>query len=337
MILVTGGTGLVGSHLLYSLVESGEKVRAIHRKNSDLERVKHIFSYFGKEAESLYDKIEWTEACLTDIPSLTKAFEGITKVYHAAAYVSFNPKHYHKLEKVNVEGTANIVNLCLSHPVEKLCHFSSVATLGKNPAGKEIDEECHWNPDEESSVYSITKYGAEMEVWRGMQEGLDAVILNPGIILGSGFWYSGTGAFFSSAEKNNAYYTLGENGFTDVADVVKIAVALMNSPLKNERFVVVSENRSFKDLFTSIAFSLGKKLPHRELKPWMLALAWRLDKIRNLLTGSRQKLFRSIAKSAVAKRHYSNKKITETLHYTFLPLEETISRIASDLKKDWHG
>lgn len=328
MILVTGGTGLVGAHLLFSLLQKGEKVRAIHRKNSNLNRVKSLFEVLGKA--SLYDKIEWKEANLIDIPQLSEAFQDINKVYHAAAYVSFNPKHYQKLVKSNVEGTANIVNLSLHFGVEKLCYFSSVATLSPIPGNEMIDEECFWNAEEDSSVYAITKYAAEMEVWRGTQEGLKSVILNPGIILGSGFWNSGTGAFFSRIHKNLNYYPTGVTGFVAVEDVVCIAEKLMKSTIENERFVIVAENRSFHDIFSLIATALNKKPPQKPLQPWLLQFLWRLDKMRSIITFSKPQLFKSTAKAASRKRYFSNQKVAEKLQFSFTKLEKSINRIAKD-------
>jgi len=166
MILVTGGTGLVGAHLLYYLLLENDKVKAIHRKNSDLQAVKKVFSYYTKDFEAVFQKIEWVEADITDVYLLEKAFENITKVYHAAALVSFNPKDYKTMRKVNIEGTSNIVNLCIDKKVKKLCFVSSIATIDKTIKNNNIDEECEWNTETNNYGYAITKYGAEMEVWR---------------------------------------------------------------------------------------------------------------------------------------------------------------------------
>lgn len=209
MILVTGGTGLVGSHLLYALLQKGQQVRAIHRKGSDLNNVKKIFGYYSEDAASLFNSIEWMEANITNIPQLEDAFKGVTQVYHAAAYVDFKPKNYYKLKKANIEGTANIVNLCLTFKVEKLCYVSSIATLGTPVNGQPITEETHWNPESQNSVYAITKFGAEMEVWRGSQEGLKTVIVNPGVILGEGLWHKGSGSIVKRVAKGLTYYTTG--------------------------------------------------------------------------------------------------------------------------------
>lgn len=332
MILVTGGTGLVGAHLIYFLLEEGQKVRAIHRAKSNLKAVKEVFSYYTTNPNAVFDKIEWVEADLNDIPALTNAFKEVSYVYHAAAYVSFDPKNFQKLKKSNIEGTANIVNLCLSHQVKKLCHVSSIATLGKE--GKEyLDEEHFWNPDDDNNVYAISKYGAEMEVWRATQEGLDAVIINPGVILGSGFWNKGTGAIFSKVFKGLPYYTNGVMGFIDVVDVVKIAMLLMKSDIKNQRFILVAENETYKNLFSAIAKAFGKTLPQKELKPWMLAIAWRVDFLKGLLPRTEQMLFKSTAEAIVMRQKYNTSKIKEALGYSFVPLEKTIELIAANFKK----
>lgn len=329
MILVTGGTGLVGAHLLHFLLKDGQKVKAIHRANSNLEAVKQVFSYYTEAPENLFNQIEWVEANLIDIPALTKAFEGVEYVYHAAAYVSFDPKNFQKLKRSNIEGTANIVNLCLHFKVKKLCHVSSIATFGKT-GNKMTTEDSQWNPDDDNNVYAISKYGAEMEVWRGTQEGLDAVIINPGVILGSGFWNKGTGVLFNKVYKGLSYYTRGEMGFVDVVDVVKIGIKLMKSPVKNECFILVSKNESYKQLLSNIAIAFNKTPPKKELKPWMLNVAWRLEFLKNKLYFGKQMLFKSTAEALVKKRHYDNSKIKQVLHYDFIPLSKTIETITKN-------
>lgn len=333
MILVTGGTGLVGAHLLYFLVKAGHNVRAIHRKNSDLAKAKRVFGYFDNQPDELFRRVEWVEANLIDLPALTVAFKDVSIVYHAAAYVSFNPAHYHKLKKSNVEGTANIVNLCLQHQVQKLCYISSVAVLSKGVNAAVITEENYWNAEESSSVYGITKYGAETEVWRGTQEGLDAVILNPGIILGSGFWQSGTGAFFTKINRSLPFYTTGVNAFVDVIDVVNIAIKLTTSPITNERFILVSENQSFGHVFKHIAKALQQKPPTIQLLYWQLLVIYRLDWLLSLL-GKKPALFKSTVKASVQKRTYTNEKVRTMLGYEFTPLNETIQRVAKDFLKE---
>ena len=211
MVLVTGGTGLIGSHLLFKLTQQGENVRATYRVGSDLDQVKVVFSYYSDDSESLFNQIEWVEADLNDIPKLTLAFENISHVYHCAALISFDPSDYKLLRKTNIKGTANIVNLCSAFSVKKLCYVSSIATLGYNP--ERIDEETHWSGNQDQSVYAISKYGAEMEVWRGTQEGVSTVIVNPGVVLGPGFWSSGSGLLFKMAAKGKMYATKGVTGY----------------------------------------------------------------------------------------------------------------------------
>jgi nucleoside-diphosphate-sugar epimerase len=329
MILVTGGTGLVGSHLLYFLLKSGASVRAIHRKTSNLEAVKKVFSYETEDAENLFNKIDWVAANITDIPALSEAFKGITHVYHAAAYISFDPKHYYKLKKSNIEGTANIVNLCLANNIQKLCYVSSVATLGENPTGNLVSEITEWNPEEDNSVYAITKFGAEMEVWRGTQEGLDVVIVNPGVILGEGFWDSGSGIIFKRVAKGIPFYFGGGIGVVDVKDVVLIMQQLMESGCTNEKYILVESNVSYQQLLTQISTSLGKKPPMKEAPKWILSVLSQLDWFSATFFGTKRRLLKSTVNSMYTESFYDASKIKKELSYTFTPFEETVVRVAS--------
>ena len=331
MILVTGGTGLVGSHLLFKLVSNNEIVRAIYRREKTLKRVKHIFSYFSDDAESLFNKIEWIEADLNDIPKLEDVFRDISLVYHCAAFVSFEPDKENVLRKINIEGTANIVNLCISNSIQKLCYVSSIAAIGHhNNPEKLIDEDTVWNPEDDNSVYAISKYGAELEVWRGTQEGLDAVIVNPGIILGAGYWNGGSsGSLFKQIHRGMKYYVNGVTGYIDVWDVVNIMHLLMESDVTNERFILVSENLSFKVFQTKVAENLKVKPPYREAKPWLLNIVWRLDWLQFQLLGKRRRLSKQAAKSATTVTKYDNSKLEKTLNYQFKPIDESISEVSN--------
>lgn len=336
MILVTGGTGLVGSHLLFQLLKSNMAIRAIYRREKTLKRVKHVFSYFSDDAETLFNKIEWIEADINNIPQLQAAFKGITHVYHCAAFVSFEPDKYRLLRKINIEGTANIVNLCLSHKVEKLCYVSSIATIGhhSNP-DKLIDEHTEWNPEDDNNVYAITKYGAELEVWRGTQEGLDAVIVNPGIIIGAGFWNGGSsGNMFKRMHNGMSYYTTGVTGFVDVWDVVNAMQWLMTSTIKNEGFILVAESLSFKTVQTKIAEALEVKPPTKEAKPWILGIAWRLDWLNQKLFGKRRSLSKQAAKSTIRISKYDNTKLKNALDFEFKPINTSIDEVSQLFQKD---
>ena len=336
MILVTGGTGLVGSHLLFKLVSNNENVRAIYRREKTLQRVKHVFSYFSDDAENLFNKIEWVEADINDIPKLEDAFKGITSVYHCAALVSFEPDKYITLRKVNIKGTANIVNLGISHKVKKLCYVSSIAAIGHHSdSGKLIDEQTAWNPEEDNSVYAITKYGAELEVWRGTQEGLDAVIVNPGIILGAGYWNGGSsGNLFKQIHKGMRYFVNGVSGYVDVWDVVNSMHQLMTGPIKNESFILVSENLSFKTFQTKTALALNVKPPTKEAKPWLLNVVWRLDWLNFKLFGKRRSLSKQTAKSAVSITKYDNSKLKSKLSFEFKAIDESIDEVSKLYLKD---
>lgn len=336
MILVTGGTGLVGSHLLFQLLKSNMAIRAIYRREKTLKRVKHVFSYFSDDAETLFNKIEWIEADINNIPQLQAAFKSITHVYHCAAFVSFEPDKYRLLRKINIEGTANIVNLCLSHKVEKMCYVSSIATIGhqSNPE-KLIDEHTEWNPEDDNNVYAITKYGAELEVWRGTQEGLDAVIVNPGIIIGAGFWNGGSsGNMFKRMHNGMSYYTTGVTGFVDVWDVVNAMQWLMTSTIKNEGFILVAESLSFKTVQTKIAEALEVKPPTKEAKPWILGIAWRLDWLNQKLFGKRRSLSKQAAKSTIRISKYDNTKLKNALDFEFKPINTSIDEVSQLFQKD---
>jgi nucleoside-diphosphate-sugar epimerase len=330
MILVTGGTGLVGAHLLYHLVLKHPKVRATHRASSDLASVKKVFSYYTKDVEVLYKKIEWVAANITEIPALTKAFEGITHVYHCAAFVSFNPKHYHALKKANIEGTANVVNIALANNVKKICYVSSIATLGQSLNGGYITEETVWNPEDKNSVYSITKYGAEMEVWRGTQEGLDAVIINPGVILGEGYWHSSSGRLITRAAKGAKYYTKGSSGFVDIKDVVNAMVALMESDIKNERYILVSENLTYKDFLGGLSVAFGKPSPYKSISKKMLLFLSSLDWLSSKLFRTKRSLLKAMIHSMFTYSKYDASKIEKELAFQFTPFEESISRIVKN-------
>ncbi len=340
MILVTGGTGLLGSHMLFKLVSANETVRAIYRREKTLKRVKHVFSYFTSDVESLFNKIEWVEADINNIPKLQLAFKGVTHVYHCAAFVSFEPDKYKTLRKINIEGTANIVNLCLSHSITKLCYVSSIAAIGHHSNPEQlIDEQTPWNPEEDNSVYAITKYGAELEVWRGTQEGLDTVIVNPGIILGGGYWNGGSsGNLFKQVKNGMRYYVNGITGYVDVWDVVNPMYLLMESAIKSESFILISENLSFKNFLIKTAKALNVNPPTKEAKPWLLSLAWRLDWLNHKVFGKRRRFSKQASKSAISITKYQNSKLRNTLNFEFKSIDQSISEVSKlyleDLKSE---
>lgn len=326
MILVTGATGLVGSHLLLHLLQNGEDVRALYKTEENIKKTKALFNW--KNHSGLFEKINWTQGCITEIPALEIAFENIDYVYHCAAIISFNPEDEEKLRKVNIEGTANIVNFCLAKNIKKLCYVSSIAALGDLQEHEHIiTEETEWNPEKPHSDYGITKYGAEMEVWRGQEEGLKTVIINPGIILGPGFWKNGSSEIFIRIKKGLKYYTKGATGFTTVDDVVKIMVALMKSDIEKERFAIVSEIIPFEKLSRNIAKALDKKEPSIYLNPWITSIAWKLDWIISTLFFRKRELSRATAKAMHTQSNFDNSKIKNALNFEFESIENYIFKI----------
>ena len=333
MILVTGGTGLVGSHLLFELSKYQQNIRAIYRTKKTIEKVKTVFSYYTDSVATHFDRIEWVEADLNDIPNLSEAFEGIKEVYHCAALISFNPSDYHKLREINISGTANIVNLCIINGIQKLCYVSSVATMGYNP--EKITEKTAWNSEDSKSVYAITKYEAEMEVWRGIQEGVPSVIVNPGVILGPGFFESGSGGLFKRVHSGLRYATHGVAGYVGVVDVIKSMVLLMNSDCKNERYIIVAENLSSLDFTTLISNAFNLVPPKKIARQWMLAFAWRLDWLKHKITGRKRRLTKNLSKTLRTKSYYSSSKFLETIpNFEFTPISRVVSEVCQVFLKE---
>lgn len=326
MILVTGGTGLVGSHLLYFLLKENNSVRAIHRASSDLNSVKRVFSYYSDASEEIFEKIDWVVADITDVPALENAFEGITEVYHAAAKITFAQKKYHTLKKVNIEGTANMVNLSLVYGVRKFCHVSSVATLGKALPNSLISESSDWDPEANNSIYGITKYGAEMEVWRASQEGLNVVMINPGVILGAGFWNEGSGYIIKRAATKQGYYTNGSMGFVDVQDVVTVMISLMQSEVKNERYILVGANMTYQKLQSTLAAHFNKKGAKQISRKIMLWLHW-MDWFSHHFFGSKRRMQKRMVAFLFENLAYDSTKIGNDLGFSFTPIETTLARI----------
>lgn len=334
MILVTGGTGLVGSHLLYSLIEKGEKVRAIIRNRDKINLVERVFSYYSAEVKGLLEKIDWMDGDILDLHSLNEAFTNIRKVYHCAAVVSFDDKSKNQLINDNVQGTENVVNLCLQYKVEKLCHVSSIASLGGSINGELIDESSKWSSARSHSAYSVSKFKSEMVVWRGIQEGLNAVIVNPSVILGPGFWNTGSGSLFVKAAKGMRFYTSGETGFVDVRDVVSSMKQLMESEINGERFVINSENLSYRDLFERVADEMKIKRAKHEATNNILTFAFYLDYLASKLGIKKREITKDVIRASLSKSKYSNTKINEAIHSTWIPIKTSVHDIAEKFKKE---
>jgi nucleoside-diphosphate-sugar epimerase len=329
MILVTGGTGLVGSHLLFNLLNRGFKVKVLLRSTSNKENIYKTFSYYTQEPSVLLQNITWAEGDLLDLQSLEAALDGVTKVYNAAAYVSFKRKDKKAVLQTNIQGTANLVNLCLEKGIEKFCHVSSIGALGQSEPGVAITEDLLWKPSKNVSAYSLSKYHSEMEVWRGITEGMNAVIVNPSVILGPGDWTNGSPSLFRLIDKGFDYFTSGVTGYVDVRDLVNVMVQLMESDIANERFTVSAENLSYKQFFDYVAIALNKPVPQKQLARWKAEVFWRLEALLGLLTGKSPRITKETAHIAYSKSFYNSNKLKEAIGCSFTPIEQTIRHIAS--------
>ena len=333
MILVTGGTGLVGSHLLLQLAKENTYVRALYRSSASISKTKAVF--VAAQKLHLFINIQWVAADVIDVTSLKLAFDAVDYVYHCAGLISFDPADELQLRKTNIEGTANIVNFCIDFKVKKLCFVSSIAALGHlAPHEKEITEATEWNPEKPNSDYAISKYGAEMEVWRGHFEGLKVVIVNPGVIFGSGFFETGSNTYFSNSKKGILFYTLGSTGYVDVDDVVQILMQFMSSEISGQRFVLISENRSYKSIFDQIATVLKVKKPTFYATSFFTTCYWRFDWLKSFLFRSQRVFTKYNAQSAHNVDVISNKKVVKALGYKFISVDQTISKVGISFNKD---
>lgn len=323
MILVTGATGFLGTQLVVQLLQSETRIRCIKRHTS------HI----PPKLETLSNKIEWLNADILNLSDLAVAFDGITHVYHCAAMVSLNPKDKEQMIRTNVDGTANVVNLCIAQNVQKLIHVSSIAALGKSKNGELITEQHYWDAFDVNNGYAVSKYQSEMEVWRGIEEGLKAVIVNPSIILGIDASVEATNIMFKTIKNGLNYYTLGGSGFVDVADVAKAMIFLAHSDIVAQRFIINSQNMLYKNMFQSIAQALGVPAPAKKATPFMLGIAWRFSTAKAYLTNKKALITSDIATTASRIETFSNQKIKQIIDFNFKPIDVSINEIANRFKK----
>lgn len=323
MNLVTGATGLLGTRLLFDLLEKGEKVRAGKRQQSNLETVKSVFKYYGDKDLYLFNQIDWVNLDLLDVTEIADAMDGVKTVYHCAAVVSFHHSDYELMYQTNVLGTRNMVNIALELGVEKFVHVSSTAAIGKTK--DEFQKETNpWKDDENNSYYSLTKHGSEQEVWRGIEEGLNAVIVNPCIILGPSDWNKSSTSLFKTIKKGLKFYTSGANAYVDVRDVSEIIIILVEKDVKEERFLCIGENMKFIDLFTLVADSFSVKAPSILAKAWQANLIWRIEELKYRLLRTKPVITKETARSSQQTTKYSNAKVKEALGFTFRPVKEAV-------------
>ena len=320
-ILVTGGAGLVGNELIKQLLAAGEEVKAI---------------YHSTPLSLSHPNLEIVQCDILDVVCLNEIMDEITHVYHSAALVSYDPKDSQKLLKINIEGTANVVNACIDAGVIKLVHVSSVAALGRIREDEMVSEKMNWTEETSNSIYGKSKYFGEIEVWRGIGEGLNAVIVNPSLILGGDNWETGSSAIFKNAYNEFRWYTDGVSGFVDVRDVARAMILLMNSEITAERFVLNGENLPYREIFTLIAKCFSKRPPYKKVSPFLAEMIWRAEEIRTRFTGKKHLLTKETVRTAQAKVYFDNRKILKALPgFQFTKIKDTIEYTCTALKEKY--
>lgn len=318
MTLVTGGSGLVGNELIKQLLAAGKQVRAIYNKTP--------------LANFASPNLQQIQCNILDVVALEEAMNGVEQLYHCAAIVTFNPRRKQEMYKINIEGTANVVNAALEAGVKKMVHVSSVAALGRIRENGPITELMNWTEETSNSAYGQSKFLAEMEVWRGIAEGLEAVMVNPTIILGAGNWNEGSTKLFQSVYNEFPWYTEGTTGFVNVKDVARAMIQLMESSIKSERFILSAENKSYKEVFNIMATAFGKKAPHKKVTPFIAAIVWRLETVKSWFTKKDPLVTKETAKTALAKVRFDNSKLLGFLPgFQYKKITDTITEVCNSL------
>jgi nucleoside-diphosphate-sugar epimerase len=327
MNLITGASGLLGSHVILELLKKNAPVRAMVRASHHQQELRDLAMHYGMDP-SLIDRIEWVKGDVMDIPSLSECMQGCRSVYHCAAVVSYHSKDRNRMYQVNVEGTANVVNVALAHGNISLCFVSSIAAIGKAKNNDRLDENTAWVDSPLNTHYAITKNLAELEVWRAMHEGLQGVIVNPGFIIGPGNFDRSSASVFRKLDEGLSYYPPGGTGFIGVRDVAEIMVSLMEKEIFGERFILVAENLTMKELFQSIAAKLNKAIPEKEATPFILELARWGEALRELFTGRKALVTKESVRNASVRFFYDHDKITSVSPVTFTPIADAVADTA---------
>jgi len=327
MILVTGASGLLGSHLLLSLLKKGYQVKALATAESSISKVLTAFTAYNDEDEKLYAQINWHYGSITDTEFIYDLLADVDYVYHCAAIVSFSPLDIEKMNDTNTKGTEVLVNMCLLRKVKKFCHVSSVAALGKAGIDEFVTEETYFVNSPQNSNYGISKYNAEREVWRASEEGLKIVVVNPSVILGPGNWHSGSSNMFRNSFKGLKFFSDGITGFVDVRDVANIMIHLMEGNVENERFIVCSENLKYAEVFNMMHDAFGVRRPYIKATEFMASLVWRFEKWKSYFTGKQPLITKETVSAAFQQVKFSNEKIKGLLHYQFIPVNKSVQEI----------
>lgn len=328
---VTGGTGLLGTHLILELLGRGQNVRALKRPDSDLSITQKVLDFYAP-GKDLFDQIEWHEGDILDMFALEEAMQGMDEVYHCAALVSFHPIDDQELMRINVDGTANVVNAALASGIKRFCHVSSTGAVGKKALEDHVDESSPWHDHSTNSAYTTSKHLAEREIWRGAEEGLDVVIVNPSIIIGPGDWNRSSGALFQKIWKGFKFYTDGVNGFVGARDVARAMFELMEKGAFRERYLVTSENLTYKQYFDLVAQALGRPKANIKANRFMTGMAWRSQKLLGALTGKQPGFTKHNARSTHSKHFYSNEKLRNELDMELMPVKSVVENAGAFFK-----
>jgi dihydroflavonol-4-reductase len=330
--LVTGATGILGSHVVLALLQNNEEVTACKQKTSDISKTEELFSFYGSDSQKLFQKIKWVDVDILDIFSIEEALDGITNVYHCAGFVSFSARDRKKLLDVNETGTKNMVDACLHKKISALCHVSSLAAIHNLDYTLALNEDVFWKKSGKESDYAISKYNAEREVWRGMEEGLKAVIVNPGVILSPGFSKQSSSRLFENAYKGNRFYTNGTTAYIAASDVAKAMIELMTQKKFGQRYILIENNYSFREILTHIQKNFNKDAPTIPVSRFLLTFGNYFESLLTFFTRKQQRITKALIHSVLNKQLYSNSKIKKTLGIEFKPVYEVITQICKNYR-----
>ncbi|MBA3681134.1 MAG: NAD-dependent epimerase/dehydratase family protein [Bacteroidetes bacterium] len=334
MNLVIGATGILGGHVVLKLLQNNQPVIAGKQKTSDLKKVEKLFSYYDPKYKQLFEKIKWVDIDVTDVYSIEEALEGISNVYNCSGFVSFNKADRKKLFQINEGGAANVVNACMQKKVGALCHVSSIATVNNSDYILPLNESVFWKSSGKESDYAISKYSGEREVWRGIEEGLNAIIVNPGVILSSGFWDQSSSQLFNVCYKGNQFYTDGIAGYIAAPDVAACMIELVEKRLFANRYILIEENYSFKEILSSIQTKLNRSKPSINAGKSMLELARIMDSFICLFFGKPRRITKPVIYAGLNKQSFSNTKIKAVFLKGFTPVNQAIEKICADFLAD---
>ena len=327
MNLVTGATGIIGSHVVLQLLREGQQVTEVRQKKSDLESVKKLFSFYTPHHQELFNKIKWIELDILDVFAIEEALEGVLAVYHCAGFVSFSKNDRKKLFLINEQGTRNVVNACIQKKVNALCHVSTIGTINNSEYPFTLHEGVFWKTSGKESDYALSKYNAEREAWRGMEEGLNVVIVNPGVVLSPVFWQQSSSRIFEQCFKGNKFYTDGQTAYVAATDVASIMVELVKKRMFGERFILVENNYPFKQIFDLVHGCMKKPKPSFRVGEKTLKTMGYLQRFLYGFVRKPPLLTKSLVNAALNRQSFSNEKVKKALEYTFEPVTKTVGSI----------